>query len=122
MGLVGDGIVNSKLVQAVVIAGGALVALVFVKLMYDMSTNMNEMTGHIGSLSRDVAAMNVSVELMATNVTYMSQSMLRIEDNMQEMGQAITQGSEQFQKFQQWSPAEMMRQFVPDGGEDPRTR
>jgi methyl-accepting chemotaxis protein len=122
MVLVGDGIVNSKLVQAVVIAGGALVALVFVKLMYDMSTNMNEMTGHIGSLARDVTAMNASVERMANNVTYMSQSMLRIEDNMQEMGQAITRGSEQFEQFQQWTPAEMMRQVIPGEGSDLRGR
>ena len=113
---------NAKTGQIVIIIGAALVALVFVKLMYDMSRNMTEMNGHIGSLSRDVAAMNVSVELMANNVAYMSQSMLRIEVNMQEMGQAITQGSEQFQQFQQWSPAEMMRQVVPDGGEDQRTR
>jgi NADH:ubiquinone oxidoreductase subunit 6 (subunit J) len=115
--------VSAKTGQIVIIfVGAALVALVFVKLMYDMSNNMTEMNGHIGSLSRDVAAMNVSVELMATNVAYMSQSMLRIEANMQEMGHAITQGSEQFQKFQQWSPSEMLRQFVPDGGEDPRAR
>jgi uncharacterized protein YoxC len=114
--------VNAKIGQVIIIIGAALVALVFVKLMYDMSRNMTEMNGHIGSLSRDVAAMNVSVEMMANNVAYMSQSMLRIEVNMQEMGQAITQGSEQFQKFQQWSPAEMIRQVVPDGGEASRTR
>ncbi len=113
---------NAKTGQIVIIVGAALVALVFVKLMYDMSSNMTEMNGHIGSLSRDVAAMNVSVALMAENVTYMSESMLRIEGNMQEMGQAITRGSEQFQKFQQWSPAEMMRQVVPDGGDASRTR
>ena len=113
---------NAKTGQVVIIVGAALVAFVFVKLMYDMSRNMTEMNGHIGSLSSDVAAMNVSVEMMATNVAYMSQSMLRIEGNMQEMGQAITQGSEQFQKIQQWSPAEMMRQVVPGDGGDPRTR
>ncbi|MEA3303349.1 MAG: hypothetical protein U9Q75_08770 [Pseudomonadota bacterium] len=113
---------NSKTVQVMVIAGAALVALVFVKLMYDMSANMTEMTGHIGSLARDVSEMNVSVNQMAANVGHMNQSMLRIEGNMQEMGLAITRGSEQFQQFQQWTPGEMMWQVVPDGGEDPRVR
>jgi len=117
-GFGGRRVVSAKSVKAVVIVGGALAALVFVKLMYDMSTSMTEMTGYVGSMSRDVAAMNASVNQMAVNVGYMNQSMLRIEGNMQEMGLAITQGSEQFQKFQQWSPAEMMRQVVPDGGRD----
>lgn len=107
---------SGTLVRAVVIAGAAVAALVFVKLMHDMSTSMKEMTGYVGSLSKDVAAMNANVNQMAVNVGYMNQSMLRIEANMDEMGRAITQGSEQFQKFQQWSPAEMMRQVVPEGG------
>ena len=111
---------NAKTVQVMVIVGAALVALVFVKLMYDMSRNMTGMNAYIGSLSRDVAAMSVSVERMANNVTEMSHSMLRIEGNMQEMGDAITQGSEQFQKIQQWSPAEMMRQVVPNDGREQR--
>lgn len=96
-----------------VIAGAALTAIVFVKLMYDMGASMTEMTGYVGSLSREVAAMNASIDQMAVNVADMNQSMQRIEGSMRGMGRAISQGSEQ---FQQWNPADMMKQMGPDGG------
>ena len=108
---------NAKLGQVVVIIGAALAALIFVKLMYDMSTSMTEMTGHVGALSRDVAAMNASIDQMAVNVANMNYSIQQIEGSMRGMGQAITRGSDQ---FQQWNPADMMKQIVPDGGRPTR--
>ena len=113
MVLTGGLVVNEKSVQVIVIVAAALVALVFVKLMYDMSTAMTEMTSYVGSLSRDVTGMKAGVDQMAANVADMNQSIQRIEGSMRGMGQAITRGSDQ---FQQWNPAEMMRQVIPDDG------
>ena len=104
---------NTKPGQFIVIIGAALTALVFAKLMYDMGAAMTEMTGYVGALSRNVAAMNASVDQMAVNVANMNQGIQRIEGSMRGMGRAITQGSEQ---FQQWNPADMMKQVVPDSG------
>lgn len=99
-------------------------ALVFVKLMHDMnssmttmSSSMTEMTAYVGSLSRDVASMNANVEQMALNVAEMGNSIRRIEGSMQGMGQAISEGSEQ---FQQWNPTMMMRQVIPEDGRQQR--
>lgn len=108
---------STKSGQVVVIIGAALAALIFVKLMYDMSTSMAEMTGHVGALSRDVAAMNASIDQMALNVANMNQSIQQIEGSMRGMGRAITRGSDQ---FQQWNPADMMRQVIPNGGRPSR--
>jgi methyl-accepting chemotaxis protein len=89
------------------LAAGALCAavlvLVLLKLMNDMSSAMTEMTAHMATMSRDVA------EIRA-NMGKMSDSMVRIEGSMQGMGKAITRGSEQ---FQQWNPADAMKQMVP---------
>jgi uncharacterized protein YoxC len=82
--------------------------------MYDISTSM---TGYVGALSRDVAAMNTSIDQMAVNVANMNHSILQIEGSMRGMGQAITRGSDQ---FQQWNPADMMKQVIPDGGRPSR--
>ncbi|MBG7602219.1 MAG: hypothetical protein IZT60_06710 [Gammaproteobacteria bacterium] len=108
---------NAKSGQVVVIIGAAVAALIFVKLMYDMSTSMTEMTGHVGTLSRDVTAMNASIDQMALNVANMNQSIQQIEGSMRGMGQAITRGSDQ---FQQWNPADMMKQVIPDGSRPSR--
>ena len=104
---------NGKSVNLIVILGAGLAALAFVKLMYDMNASMKQMTADVGSLSRDVAAISGNVDRMAANMAEMNQSMQRIEGSMRGMGQAITRGSEQ---FQQWNPADMMKQVVPDGG------
>ena len=99
------------------IAAAVLAAVVLVRFMYDMSTAMREMTGYVGSLSRDVSSMNTSMAQMSLEVASMNQSIQRIEGSMRGMGQAISQGSEQ---FQQWNPADMMKQVVPGTGKPMR--
>ena len=96
---------NSKYGQTVIILGAGIMMLVLIKLMYDMSTSMSEMTRYVGSMSGDVAEMK-------TSMGKMNESIQRIETSMRGMGQAITQGSEQ---FQQWNPVDMMQQSVPGG-------
>ncbi len=91
---------GNKAVNAIVLAGAALVALVFVKLMYDMSANMARMTDHVGAMSRDVAAMKLSMDTMSNNMAQMRES-------MQRMGGAVEQGGK---VFQQWDPTKMLRQ------------
>ncbi|MEN8166136.1 MAG: hypothetical protein ABFR65_01505 [Pseudomonadota bacterium] len=86
--------------------GATIIALLFVKLMYDMSTDMTRMVEHVGSLSQDVSAMRESMESMSSNMASMHESMRRIDENIQGMGNAVQQGGK---AFQQWNPAEMMR-------------
>ncbi len=78
---------------------GGIIALVFMKLMYDMTTNMARMTDYVGSLSEDVSAMRTSMETMSV-------SMQRMDRNIQAMGGAVKKGSE---TFKQWDPTQMMR-------------
>jgi hypothetical protein len=89
-----------------ILLGAACMALVFVKLMYDMSANMARMTGYVGTLSEDVAAMQVSVERMSEDMASMSASMQQMDKNIQGMGNAVQQGGKM---FQQWNPTELMR-------------
>ena len=88
----------------------ALVAVVFVKLMNDMSSSMSEMTAHVGALSRDVSEMREGVTGMAADMGQMNATMQRIEESMRGMGLAVTRGSEQMQR---WNPMELMQQAAP---------
>lgn len=108
---------TTKSMQITLIAAAVLAAVVLVRFMYDMSTAMREMTGYVGSLSRDVSSMNTSMAQMSLEVASMNQSIQRIEGSMRGMGQAISQGSEQ---FQQWNPGDMMKQVVPGAGKPMR--
>ena len=97
---------KGKLGQLLILLGAGCVALVFVKLMYDMSANMARMTDYVGSLSQDVAAMRVSMERMTEDMAKMGVSMQRMDANIQNMGSAVQQGGK---VFQQWNPTELMR-------------
>jgi hypothetical protein len=97
---------NAKTGQALMLLGGVLVALLFVKLMYDMSTNMAQMTGYVGSLSRDVSAMKVSMDKMSGDMAKMRETMEHMDTTIQGMGSPAKQGGK---LFQQWNPGEMMR-------------
>jgi len=97
---------NSRVAQVLVLLGAACVALVLVKLMYDMNVNMARMTDYVGVLSRDVAAMRTNMEQMSGDMTKMRESMQRMDANIQSMGGAVKQGGK---LFQQWNPKEMMR-------------
>ncbi|MEN8177885.1 MAG: hypothetical protein ABFS39_04630 [Pseudomonadota bacterium] len=99
-------IVIKKSGQTIMLICAGIVALVFVKLMYDMSTNMVRMTDHVGSLAKDVSAMNVSMNGIAEDMAQMRESMQRMDANIQEMGNAVKQGGK---VFQQWDPARMMQ-------------
>jgi hypothetical protein len=83
----------SKSLQVSLFVCAVLIALLFLKLMFDMNSSMREMTGHVGA------------------------SMLRMEQSIHGLGQAFSQGSKQ---FQQMNPAGMMQQVLP--GSDQRTR
>ena len=100
----------SKSLQALLFVCAGVIALFFVKLMFDMSRSMNEMTGYVGAISQDVSEMQNSMHTM-------NGSMLRMEKSIHGLGQAFSQGSKQ---FQQMNPAGMMQQVLPGGGQ--RTR
>jgi len=100
----------SKSLQALLFIGAGVIALLFVKLMFDMSRSMSEMTGYVGAMSQDVR------EIQNTMRT-MNDSMLRMEKSIYSLGQAFNQGSKQ---FQQMNPTGMMQQVLPGSGQ--RTR
>ena len=95
---------GSKSIQIIVLIIAAVIALIFVKLMFDMSRSMDEMTGHISAISRNVGEMQRDMHIM-------NESILRMEKSIQGLGRAFSQGSEQ---FQQMSPPGMMRQVFPE--------
>jgi hypothetical protein len=94
----------SKLLQALLFVCAGVIALLFVKLMFDMSRTMREMTGYVGAISQDVSEMQNSMHTM-------NESMLRMEKSIHGLGQAFSQGSKQ---FQQMNPSGMMQQVLPD--------
>ena len=94
---------TSKSLQALLFVCAGVIALLFLKLMFDMSRSMSEMTGHVGDISQDVSEMQNSMLTM-------NESMLRMEKSIHGLGQAFSQGSKQ---FQQMNPAGMMRQVLP---------
>ena len=100
----------SKSLQALLFAGAGVIALLFVKLMFDMSRSMSEMTEHVGAISQDVGEMQNSMNTM-------NESLLRMEKSIHGLGQTFGQGSKQ---FQQMNPAGMMQQVLPD--KEQRTR
>jgi hypothetical protein len=100
----------SKSLQALLFVCAGVIALLFVKLMFDMSRSMSEMTGYVGSISQDVSEMQ-------NNMHTMNESILRMEKSIHGLGQTFSQGSKQ---FQQMNPAGMMQQVLPDSGK--RTR
>jgi len=100
----------SKSLQALLFVSAGVIALLFVKQMFDMSRSMSEMTGYVGAISQDVSEMQ-------DNMDSMNESMLRMEKSIHGLGQTFGQGSKQ---FQQMNPAGMMQQVLPD--RDQRTR
>jgi DNA anti-recombination protein RmuC len=101
---------TSKSSQTLLILAIGVIALLFLKLMFDMSKSMSEMTEHVGAISQDVSEMQDSVNNM-------NESMQRMEKSIHGLGQTFSQGSQQ---LKQMNPAGMMQQMVPDGGQ--RTR
>ncbi len=101
---------TSKSLQALLFVCAGVIALLLLKLMFDMSRSMSEMTGHVGDISQDVSGMQNSMNTM-------NESMLRMEKSIHGLGQAFSQGSKQ---FQQMNPAGMMQQVLPD--REQRTR
>ncbi|MGB5439721.1 MAG: hypothetical protein WBN57_02610 [Gammaproteobacteria bacterium] len=94
---------TSKSLQALLFVCAGVIALLFLKLMFDMSRSMSEMTGYVGEISQDVSEMQNSMLTM-------NESMLRMEKSIHGLGQAFSQGSKQ---FQQMNPAGMMQQVLP---------
>ena len=101
---------TSKSLQALLFVCAGVIALLFVKLMFDMSRSMSEMTEYVGAISQDVSEMQNSMHTM-------NESMLRMEKSIHGLGQSFSQGSKQ---FQQMNPSGMMQQVLP--GSDQRTR
>lgn len=101
---------NAKSLQALILVAAGIVALIFVKLMFDMSNSMTEMTGYIRSLSEDVSAMQKDMHVM-------NQSIIRMEKSIEGFGRAFTPASQQ---FQQLNPADMMQQVMPGTRQQPR--
>ena len=101
---------TSKSLQALLFVCAGVIALLLLKLMFDMSRSMSEMTGHVGDISQEVSGMQNSMNTM-------NESMLRMEKSIHSLGQSFSQGSKQ---FQQMNPAGMMQQVLPD--REQRTR
>ena len=101
---------DSKWMQTLLFAGAGVIALLFVKLMFDMSRSMSEMTAYVGGMSRDVGEMQKSMRTM-------NESLLQMERSVRGMGQAFGEGSQQ---FQQMNPAGMMQQMLPESGQRAR--
>ena len=101
---------TSKSLQAFILVCAGIIALLFLKLMFDMNRSMHEMTGYVGDISRDISVMQNSMQTM-------NQSMQRMEQSIHGLGQAFGQGSKQ---FQQMNPAGMMQLVLP--GRDQGTR
>ena len=94
---------TSKSLQVLLFVCAGVIALLFLKLIFDMSRSMSEMTGYMGEISQDVSEMQNSMLTM-------NESMLRMEKSIHGLGQAFSQGSKQ---FQQMNPAGMMQQVLP---------
>ena len=62
----------SKSLRMFFFVGAGVVALLFVKLMFDMSRSMSEITGYVGTMSQDVREMQNSMRTM-------NDTMLRME-------------------------------------------
>ena len=101
---------TSKSLQVSLFVCAVIIALLFLKLMFDMNSSMNEMAGHVGAISQDVSEMQNSMDSM-------NESMLRMEQSIHGLGQTFSQGSKQ---FQQMNPAGMMQQVLP--GKEQLTR
>jgi len=97
----------SKLLQALLYLCAGVIAILFVKLMFDMSSSMSEMTDYVGAISQDIGEMQNSMHTM-------NESMLRMEKSIHGLGEAFNQGSKQ---FQQMNPAGMMQQVLPDSSQ-----
>jgi uncharacterized protein YoxC len=102
--------VVSKSLQVFIFISAGIIALLLVKLMFDMSRSMTEMTTHISNISHDVSEMQ-------NDMHGMNESILRMEKSIQGLGQAFSQGTRQ---FQQMNPAGMMQQVMPDRGQPDR--
>lgn len=100
----------SKSLQAFIFICAGILALLFVKLMFDMSRSMTEMTAYISNISQDVSEMQNDMHIM-------NESILRMEKSIHGLGQAFSQGTQQ---FQQMNPAGMMQQVMPDRGQRAR--
>jgi len=132
---------NAKQPIVWVLAAGLLGCAGFMmKLMYDMTLHMGQMTtqvermsgsvelmtGHVGQmagqlermngnvavLTGDVGEMNTQVTGLAGDIGEMKQHVATMALHMSRMGQTIKQGSETFQR---WNPMEMLRSGQQDG-------
>lgn len=97
----------NKTVQTLILVGAGFIALMFVKLMYDMSRNMAKMTDYVGTLATEVSSMRDSMEVMSGDMSKMRASMESMDANIQGMGNAVRQGGK---VFEQWDPTRIMRQ------------
>ena len=96
--------------QKLILIGAAVIALIFVKLMFDMSDSMEEMTGSIQHIAQNVSEMQRDMHSM-------NESMQRMERSIHGFGQAFSPAGQQ---FQQLNPNEMMQQVWPSRGQQGR--
>ncbi len=92
---------TNKILQTLLLVAMGVIALLFLKLMFDMSRSMNQLTDYIGAMTEDIQEMQSSMDTMNT-------SMQNMEKSITGMGQAFTRGSEQFQRM---NPSSMMQGF-----------
>ena len=115
---------TKKPLQVLSVLGATAIALLFAKLMFDMSRSMSEMTVYVENMSRSVAILSHAVgdmslvfKALRVSMRTMNDSILRMDRSISSLGQPFSQGTEQ---LQQWNPAGMMRQMIPGSGESTR--
>ena len=96
--------------QKLILIGAGVIALIFVKLMFDMSDSMEEMTGSIRTIAQDVSEMQRDMHSM-------NESMQRMERSIHGFGQAFSPAGQQ---FQQMNPGDMMQNVWPSRGQQGR--
>jgi tetrahydromethanopterin S-methyltransferase subunit B len=99
--------VDNTSLQKLILIGAGVMALIFVKLMFDMSDSMEEMTGSISAIAHDVSEMQ-------RDMRSMNESMQRMERSIHGFGKAFSPAA---QPFQQMQPTDMMQQVWPSRGQ-----
>ena len=83
------------------VSGGGLMMY----LMYDMTRQVGEMTGHVASLARDVSDLNKQIGIMTEHLAQMDRNMEAMTRHMGRIDRTIHRSGE---AFQQWNPMDMI--------------
>jgi hypothetical protein len=101
-------------------AVGGAAFLVMVKLMYDMTSHMGQMTGQVSAISADLGRMRGQMETLTGDVAGMRESVASLATDVsgmragvESMAGVVRSGSEQIEKL---NPMDMLQRVLPPGG------